>query len=233
MLETAVERVRAEGLRLDYSNIALEDLIRVAGVPRSTVFRIWPDRGAFVADLVRALFEADPGFDTGFDGETLALLQDVIAESAGPASREARDAALCRIIRVAVEHNITSVDDSVAYRAYKSMLTALASGDAVPGGREIRALLFEIEQRYIDRMAELYRQLHAALGIRMRDGLDERDLALAVMATIDGMTDHRRIDPEMVDVPRRVTVGTAEPADWHLAALAVCGIYSTFIRFED
>jgi len=40
MLAVAVDRVRDEGLLLDYANIELEDLIRTAGVPRSTVFRI-------------------------------------------------------------------------------------------------------------------------------------------------------------------------------------------------
>jgi AcrR family transcriptional regulator len=235
MLETAVKRVEAEGLRLDYSNIALEDLIRVAGVPRSTVFRIWPHRGAFVADLVRALFEADPGFETGFDGETLQLLQAAIAqgEATDPATRGDRGAALRTVVRLTVAHNVVAVENSVAYRAYKTMSVALASGDAVPGGQEIRALLSEIENRYCDRMAELYRTLNGAIGARMRPGLDERDLAVAIMATIDGMTDHRRITPEMIDAPRTVTMGPEGPEEWHVAALAVYGIYSTFIELDD
>ena len=53
------------------------------------------------------------------------------------------------------------------------------------------------------------------------------------MATIDGMTDHRRITPEMIDAPRTVTMGPEGPEEWHVAALAVYGIYSTFIEFDD
>lgn len=236
MLETAVKRVEAEGLLLDYSNIALEDLIRVAGVPRSTVFRIWPDRGAFVADLVRALFDADPGFDTGFDGETLQLLQGAIAQGAADTDQPAgvgRGVALRRVVRLAVAHNVVAVEHSVAYRAYKTMSAALASGDAVPGGHEIRALLSEIEDRYCERMAELYRTLNSALGVRMRPGVDERDLAVAIMATIDGMTDHRRINPAMIDAPRIVTMGPEGPEEWHVAALAVYGIYAAFTEFDE
>jgi hypothetical protein len=67
----------------------------------------------------------------------------------------------------------------------------------------------------------------------MRPGLDERDLAVAIMATIDGMTDHRRITPEMIDAPRTVTMGPEGPEEWHVAALAVYGIYSTFIELDD
>lgn len=229
MLEAAVERVQDEGLLLDYANIGMEDLIRAAGVPRSTVFRIWPDRVAFVADLVRALFEADPGFDAGFDGATLQLIHGAIAEGGGAgAPSGAREAALRRAVRLAVAHNIVAVADSVAYRAYRTMSAALSSGDSVPGGDDIRALLVEIEDRYLERMAATYGALNDALGLRMRSGLDARDLAVAVMATIDGVSDHRRIDPAQIDAPRLVSVGGDEPEEWHVAALAVYGVYTTF-----
>ncbi|WP_106816593.1 hypothetical protein [Microbacterium timonense] len=228
MLDVAVERVRAEGLQLDYANIELEDLIRAAGVPRSTVFRIWPDRVSFVADLVRALFDADPGFDTGFDEKTLSL----IAQSAGPDAHTKtaaeRGEALREVLRAAVAHNVVAVEDTVAWRAYKTMSAALASGDVVPGGDEIRALLSEIEDRYLDRMAEIYRDLNAAFGLRMREGTTERDLAVAIVAMIDGMSDHRRINQPMVDAPRAVALGPEGTREWHLAAIAVYGIYDAF-----
>lgn len=229
LLAVAVDRVKREGLLLDYANIELEDLIRAAGVPRSTVFRIWPDRVAFIADLVRALFDGDPGFETGFDGETLALLEQAVTRPAdGVSSPEERQVALRSVVRVAVAHNIVAVDASVAWRAYKTMSAALASGDAVPGGSEIRALLGEIEGRYADRMAQLYGRLNEAIGIRMREGITERDLALAIMSVIDGMSDHRRIDPAFIDRPREVGMGPEGRQDWHLAALAVYGVYSGF-----
>jgi len=229
MLAVAVDRVKAEGLHLDYANIELEDLIRTAGVPRSTVFRIWPDRVAFVADLVRALFEADPGFDTGFDGETLRHLEQAVAGDAEAMSTpEGRQRALREALRVTVAHNMGAVEGTVAWRAYRTMSAALSSGDAVPGGEEIRALLSEIEDRYLNRMAEIYAGLNEAFGLRMRDGVTERDLAVAVMAMIDGMSDHRRINPSFVDAPRVIALGPEGPRDWHLAGIAVYGIYSAY-----
>lgn len=234
LLAAAVERVEAEGLRLDYANIELEDLIRTAGVPRSTVFRIWPDRMAFVADLVRALFEADPGFDSGFDGPTLALLEEAMAgDPAAMSTPEGREAALRETLRVAVAHNVDAVEHTVAWRAYRTMSAALSSGDAVPGGEGIRTLLSEIEDRYLQRMAEMYRGLNDAFGRRMRAGVDERDLALAIMAMIDGMSDHRRIDTAMVDAPRRVALGPEGVREWHPAAIAVWGIYAAFTEADD
>lgn len=234
MLEVAVERVKAEGLLLDFANIELEDLIRAAGVPRSTVFRIWPDRVAFVADLVRALFEADAGFDTGFDEETLRFLEHAVAGSADAmVTSEGRQAGLREAVRLAVAHNIVAVESTVAWRTYKTVSAALASGDAVPGGEEIRALLSEIEGGYRDRMAELYRRLNGALGLRMRDGVTERDLAVAIMAMIDGMSDHRNINPPMIDTPRVVALGPEGTREWHLAAVAVYGIYTAFTEGSD
>ena len=234
LLAVAVERVRAEGLQLDYANIELEDLIRAAGVPRSTVFRIWPDRVAFVADLVRALFEADPGFDTGFDEETRAMLTRAVAQNADPArTAEEREAAVRQVLRVAVAHNIAAVENSVAWRAYRTMSAALASGDAVPGGDDIRALLSQIVDRYLDRMAEIYHGLNEAFGLRMRDGVAERDLALAVIAMIDGISDHRRIDPAMVEAPRSVALGPEGVREWGIAGIAVSGIYAAFTEPDE
>lgn len=234
LLAVAVERVQSEGLLLDYANIELEDLIRTAGVPRSTVFRIWPDRVAFVADLVRALFEADPGFQTGFDSETLRLLEQSVSQRAEELdSAEGRQIALRAVVRVTVAHNIVAVEHSTAWRAYKTMSAALASGDAVPGGEEIRALLGEIENRYVERMAELYVRLNHAIGVRMRDGVTERDLALAIMSVIDGMSDHRRINPPFIDRPRVVAFGEDGAQEWHLAALAVYGVYSSLTEHDE
>lgn len=234
MLEVAVERVKAEGLRLDYANIELEDLIRAAGVPRSTVFRIWPDRAAFVADLVRALFEADPGFDTGFDDETLRFVEGAVAASDGAGSSPAaRQTAAREVLRAAVAHNMAAVEDTVAWRVYRTMSAAVSSGDAVPGGEDIRAMLSEIVGRYLDRTAEIYRVLNTAFGLRMRPGLSERDLAVAIMAMIDGMGDHRRIDPQMIDGPRTVALGPEGDRDWHLAGIAVYGIYTAFTVSDD
>jgi AcrR family transcriptional regulator len=233
LLEVAVARVRREGLLLDYANIELEDLIREAGVPRSTVFRIWPDRVAFVADLVRALFEADPGFDTGFDADTRQVLESASGAVGAAGGREERDAALREALRVTVAHNMAAVEDTVAWRAYKTMSAALSSGDAVPGGSEIRGLLSEIEDRYLDRMAQIYVGLNAAFGLRMRAGVTERDLALAVVAMIDGMSDHRRINPAVVDAPRLVALGPEGVRDWHLAGVAIAGIYTAFTEPAD
>ena len=231
MLEAAVERVKVDGLHLDYANIELEDLIRAAGVPRSTVFRIWPDRAAFVADLVRALFEADGGFDMGFDVHTLEVLQHAIARGADAPPHE-RAAILRDLLRAAVTHNMVAVQGTVAWRAYRTLSAALSSGDAVPGGDGMRALLSEIVDRYASNMAEVYRAINGAFGLRMRDGVDERDLSLAIMAMIEGMSDHRRINPSMVDAPRTIVLGPEGARDWHLAGIAVWGIYEAFTQTD-
>ncbi|NLP84286.1 hypothetical protein HF576_10525 [Microbacterium sp. CFH 90308] len=227
MLKVAVERVNAEGLRLGYENIELEDLIRVAGVPRSTVFRIWPDRTAFVADLVRALFEADPNFGAGFDPPTMSLLDEVMTANADAMrTPEGRQVALREAVRATVAHNMVAVETTVAWRVYRTMSAALASGDAVPGGENIRVQLAEIVDRYVERMAEVYRALNAAFGLRMRDGLSERDLAVAIIAVIDGMGDHRRISPALIGSAHDVALGPEGARAWHLAAIAVYGVYT-------
>ncbi|PPH71197.1 hypothetical protein C5C90_15000, partial [Rathayibacter sp. AY1D4] len=52
LLDAALAVVRAEGLRVGVAHLPLEDVIRSAGVPRSTVYRIWPTRQAFYDELI-------------------------------------------------------------------------------------------------------------------------------------------------------------------------------------
>jgi AcrR family transcriptional regulator len=44
MLQTAVAMVRRSGLTVSLDHISLEDVIRAANVPRSSVYRRWPTR---------------------------------------------------------------------------------------------------------------------------------------------------------------------------------------------
>ena len=82
-------------------------------------------------------------------------------------------------------------------------------------------------------MAEIYRVLNDGFRLRMRSGLTERDLAVAVMAIVEGMSDHSRINPSLAGAPRRLTLGPEAPSDWHLAGIAVYGIYTAFTEPDD
>ncbi|WP_448238913.1 hypothetical protein [Microbacterium paulum] len=57
MLAAGADVVLRDGLSLSVSDLTLEDLIRVAGAPRSAVFRIWPHHSAYLVDLLEHLLD--------------------------------------------------------------------------------------------------------------------------------------------------------------------------------
>jgi len=55
MLRTARELVQRTGLTVSLEHISFEDVIRGAGVARSTAYRHWPHKDLFFGDLVKDL----------------------------------------------------------------------------------------------------------------------------------------------------------------------------------
>ena len=77
MLDTAVESLSRTGLTVGLDHISVEELIREAGVSRSAVYRRWPYKDLFFADLVAEL--AKNAVPSIVD-EELAALKGVVAE---------------------------------------------------------------------------------------------------------------------------------------------------------
>ncbi|MDF2992044.1 MAG: hypothetical protein K0S37_2558, partial [Microbacterium sp.] len=53
-------------------------------------------------------------------------------------------------------------------------------------------------------------------------------LAVAIVAVIDGMGDHQRINPARIGRPFDIALGPEGTREWHLAAIAVYGVYTAF-----
>lgn len=234
MLAAAVERVRVEGLALDFANVNLEDLIRSSAVPRSTVFRIWPNRGAFIGDLIRAIFEDDAGFEAGFDEATQDVVVGVVqGRQAEMSTIEGRRRVLREASRQALLHNVAAVERSAAWRTYKTALAAVVSSKESFGGDDIRDVLRQIELRFLDRMHDVYALFNELFHRQMRLGVSERDLAILIASIVEGIADRRQLIPEHINRLRLTPVEGEEPHEWHLAALSVYGVYVTMTEDID
>lgn len=234
MLATAAERVRHEGLTLDLAEMDLADLIRSSGVSRSTVFRIWPDRAAFVADVLRRLFDDSAATPTGFDEETLGIVERVIADHAALMStRDGRHVVLRIAAREAMRHNFTAVSTSASWRTYRMLLAVASASDRSLGGPGIRGLLQEIELRYLDRMESVYAGFNRAFRRAMRPGVSERDLGIMVASVIEGLVDRSALLPALVGPPRPVALDDEDVQPWHVSALAVYSLFMTMTEDAD
>ncbi len=81
LVDTAVARIRAEGLTVSLEHLGLEWMIAEAGVSRATAYRHWPTKAAFLSEVLLTV-----GRTTHLEGETpaeVAGLLKLIADSSG------------------------------------------------------------------------------------------------------------------------------------------------------
>ena len=87
MLDAARDVVATSGLTVSFDHLPMEEYIKKAGVPRSSVYRIWSTREEFVADLIGEVFSAARGCGAdSADGARHALVRPAPGLPAGQAA---------------------------------------------------------------------------------------------------------------------------------------------------
>lgn len=244
MFEKAREVIDSMGgIGANLENLGMEALIRLAGVPRSSVYRIWPYREDFIADLMVKM--AAPGWygTAAFDAATAQQAMQILADHHDLLSSEAgRRQLLHEAVRQAAKTNFDYISSSTDWRTYMALLvTAPATVDPQLRGRLARAIQ-ESEEVFLGRMALFYEIMGALLGCELRPGLTYKQLAAAGAAVVEGLTFRRmlsQIEPqatskaaEMVrDIVERPIEadGMALVPEWTLAAYGFMGVLSMFV----
>lgn len=201
LLDAALAVIRAEGLRVGVSHLPLEDVIRSAGVPRSTVYRIWPTRQSFYDELIAAVPERilttrlDPTSLTAGD----SYLHRRLAEP--PTPDQLREI-LVSSLTVAIEANYENVHSSQHWRNFVALVGAVDSHED-PARTAIREALHARQVHFVENMAKYYRHTLAEAGLRLRSGResDYAVLASAISAFVEGLCVARIAAPELVTGP--------------------------------
>lgn len=229
MLQTAIAEIERSGLAVDFANLNLERLIRAAGVPRSSVFRIWPDRASFVVDVINRLFEPRDGeFGPGFDAKTVAVMWEVVdAHAESSSTQTERDAMLREVISAGVERNAEMLARSTAWRIYRVIFAAVINEPESEDILRLRSALREYELRFWTAMADNLAHLATAHRRRFRRGLSAGDVAALTSTLVQGLVERAMLLPEDTNKPR-VVVDDDAVTEWSLAALAIYGIVMEF-----
>ena len=144
MLQAAVRMVSRAGLTVSLDHISLEEVIRAAGVSRSTVYRRWPHKDLFFSDLVKELARsATPTILA----EEVALIREVFAERPDWLESAAwRQALVAELFRRLSLLDFQSLSGSAEWRTYVALhatFMSLADDEAERAGtgraRRIRA----------------------------------------------------------------------------------------------
>ncbi|MFB2580769.1 TetR/AcrR family transcriptional regulator [Herbiconiux sp. P15] len=236
VLDVALERVQGIGLTIGFEHIVMDDLIREAGVPRSSTYRLWDSKESFVAELLIEI-AADTSNRLA-DDETLLISERILFDNIDAlADPEARRRVMSEVIRVALEHNFRAVISSEAWQSYVGLSATLLSHMESTAREEIEGALRGGSAEFIERMAEFHSWFSQILGYRLKavwEG-DYRPYAVVISAVVEGLGLRHLGNPELVDAefrgPASITLG-ADEAGWRLPAIALVAILEHFLE-ED
>ena len=215
LLDTALDLVQANGLTVGFEHMLMDDLIKEAGVPRSSVYRIWESKEAFFEELLSEVAnQVSPG---RADEESLVATWEYLGFRADELrTPEGRRRILVDVTGLAAEQNFESVTSSVQWRTYVALSsTALSYPDPRVRERIIEALR-NSELAFLDQMEVFYRNIVPAVGYRLRPDLhdDWRPLVVAAAAIIEARYE---VDNE------------GRPAEVSLAAISYHAIINAFL----
>lgn len=224
LLDAALAVVRVEGLRVGVGHLPLEDVIRSAGVPRSTVYRIWPTRQSFYNELIAAVPERV--LATRLDQSSLAAGDSYLhRHHVEEPTAEQRRATLVASVRVAVDANVENVFASQHWRNFIALAGAVEAHQE-PARTGIRQALRARQLHFIDNMAKYYEHTLEEAGLHLRAGLGHAELASAVSALVEGLCIARIAAPELV-------TGPVDPDDPDSPSLAVTAVLMLIDGFTE
>lgn len=230
----ALERVEGIGLTIGFEHIVMDDLIREAGVPRSSTYRLWDSKESFVADL---LIEIATDTSTRLaDDETLEISERILFDNLDALrDPEGRERVMYEVIRVALEHNFRAVIASVAWQSYVGLSATLLSHMESSAREEIERALRSGSDEFIERMAQFHGWFSRILGYRLQEQWegDYRPYAVVISSLVEGLGLRRLGNPELVDAefrgPASMSLSADEPG-WRLPALALVAVLHGFLE---
>ena len=212
-------------------HVSLEDLIREAGVSRSAVYRRWPYKDLFFADLVKEL--ARSAVPSIVDDE-VAAIQRVLAEHLDWLdSPEGRAALVAELVRQLAWVDFETLSGSARWCTYLALNAAFGGIADEDTRQEVQSALAEAEPAHNGSVANAWKLLTGLLGYRLRPEVaaDFETLAALLTAAMRGMVIMALSDPAIAT--RRLLaapLGAAGPAEWSLPALALASIASGLLE---
>lgn len=224
MLRAAAAMVGATGLTVSLDHLRLEDVIREAGVSRSTVYRRWPHKDEFLADLLLELAGGQAALDTtGGDAASDTVRAVLRAHLDGLETAAGRRALFADLVRETARQDFLHIHGAPQWRTYLA-LTATAAG--LPAGQlrdDVQAALTASEQRLTAAIARSHATVAGLLGLRLRPDQPVTFTALAHLgnAVMRGFVVKALTDPALAD---------AQVDGWTLPALGLHAILDAHLE---
>jgi AcrR family transcriptional regulator len=249
MLETAYDMAMETGIRLSVDDLSLEEVIQRARVPRSSVYRLWPYKDAFINDLLCHMAGSAGWFRGGdaFDPQTFDVVHQVIDQHTDLLTTpQGRRAVLCEVVRQAVARNFTAFQETTKWRNSVALMATI--DPAAPADSRIAATLDDAETMATRSVGALIEEVMTKLGLRLCDpARTVEHLVIAGRVVVQGLAVRYNLALAMASLPpsEEPSPGHAievlgdtlpgpgiggQQAEWTLAAIAYLGLVDTFLE---
>lgn len=184
MLRSAMEMVHENGLTVSLDHISFEDVIRVAGVSRSAVYRRWPHKEQFFRELVKELARGDtPDVGAMNPVATEAVRRKILDRLDWLRTPEGRVPLVGEILRDGAQNEFETFLGSPQWRTYIALHATFLSLPAGDFREEVRSALGQSQQRLIDGVATFHVAVMDIVGVRLRPETGASYTTLAELGT--------------------------------------------------
>lgn len=232
MLAAAAEMINETGLTVSLEHLRLEDVIRAAGVARSAVYRRWPYKDLFFADLLRELARGADAATVGESESKLGIAQASAEHAELVETPEGRERLGAELIRGA--RDFETLQRSSAWRTYLALHATFLSLEEGPLRDDVKAILSESEAGFVQRISDSYRELTRLLGYRIRpgSGVSFEQLAAMASAALRGMALMEPTIPMIEEARVQGAPFGGEEAEWSLPALTAGSVILQFLEVD-
>lgn len=229
ILGTAVTMLtEGGGLTVSMAHLNMEELIRIADVPRSSVYRTWGSKEAFYVELMERMVA--PGPEGSYADDVVRIARRVVDRNEPLlGTAHGRRSVLEEMVRSTVTQSFHGAARSLAWRSFTALAVAVPTLDD-EGQQRILAALEASHARIIDQVADLYTEVLPVFGMRMKAGFDVRTAIATGSAAMDGLIRLGITDPATVSSRICKPGPDGEPVEWELPAVAFLAILDAMIE---
>lgn len=228
MLDAALATLAEHGMSVGLDDVRLEDVIRAAGVSRTSAYRRWPTRDAFVHDLLVEVARRTTVLSVAAEA---AADVDALADALehGPADAGQVHDTLVELLRVSFTVDLAAASRSPQFRTYLGLQATFVGLRSEELRGRIAEVLTESEDRVAARGAALIGAAAQAFGLRPvpplagPDGFDVVSRALA--ATTTGFLVAALATPTLLtDRSTLAAHGSSRAAEWSTPVFVLTGM---------